>query len=411
MNTEPVQLKDIFDKCARFTEAKEMIAQGLYPYFQPLDGSEGNAVTLRGKPLIMIGSNNYLGLSTDPRVRQAATEAIEQFGTSCTGSRFLNGTLALHHTLDQRMAEFMRQEAAVCFSTGYHANVGAISALVGRGDLLVTDKEAHASIIDGSSLSQGTLKRFRHNDLEHLETILKGANEYSGVLVAVDGVYSMGGDIAPLPEIVEICKRYGARIMVDDAHGLGVLGGGHGTVTHFGLDKEVDVIMGTFSKSFASLGGVIAGDERTIHYIQHFARSMIFSASMPAANVATVLTCVDIIEQEPERIERLWANTEYMRGRLQRLGYNLGESQTPIIPVFIGSNELTFAMWKSLLELGVYTNPVIAPAAPPGKQLLRTSYMATHTREQLSLAGDAFLAVRPLFEVGIQKPEAVERML
>lgn len=403
--------RDLFAKCHQFTQAKEAMARGLYPFFQPLDGSEGNVVTLRGNPLIMIGSNNYLGLSQHPRVKQAAMDAVERYGTSCTGSRFLNGTLALHHELDHRMAEFMGQEASICFSTGYHANVGAISSIVGRNDLMIADKEAHASIIDGFSLSQGTLKRFRHNDLEHLEYILQNATDYAGILVVVDGVYSMGGDIAPLPEIVELCKRYNARIMVDDAHGLGVMGNGRGTVPHFGLEKEVDLIMGTFSKSFASVGGVIAGNETVIHYIQHFARSMIFSASMPAANVATVLACLDVLADEPERVSQLWENVAYMRRRLERLGYDLGESETPIIPVIIGSNDLTFIMWKALLDLGVYTNPVIAPAAPPGRQLLRTSYMASHTREQLSKAGDAFLAVRPLFEVGHKQPEALHEML
>jgi len=409
--TQSMVRSDVFQKCHQFTAAKEAIERGVYPYFQPLDDSEGNVVTLRGQQLIMIGSNNYLGLTTHPKVRQAAISAIERFGTSCTGSRFLNGTLAIHHELDTRMAEFMRKESAVCFSTGYQANLGAISALVGKNDLLVADKEAHASIIDGAALAVGTLKRFRHNDLDHLEYILQGAKDYAGVLVAIDGIYSMGGDIAPLPAIVELCKRYGARLMLDDAHGLGVLGEGHGTAAHFGLENEVDVIMGTFSKSFASLGGVIAGSETVIHYIKHFARSLIFSASMPAANVCTVLACLDVIGEEPERIQRLWENTAYIRRRLQRLGYDLGDSESPIIPVIIGSNELTFAMWKSLIELGVYTNPVIAPAAPPGRQLLRTSYMASHTREQLSLAGDAFLAVRPLFEIGIKAPALTSEML
>ena len=391
--------KDLFDKCRRFTEAKALMQAGTYPYFQPLDDSEGTVVTLRGKQVVMIGSNNYLGLSTHPKVRQAAQDALQRFGTSCTGSRFLNGTLALHHELDQRMAEFIGKERAICFSTGYQANVGAISALVGRNDLILADKEAHASIIDGAQLSAGTLKRFRHNDLDHLDYVLKGAKDFAGVLVVVDGVYSMGGDIAPLPQIVETCKRHGARIMVDDAHGLGVTGKGHGTSAHFDLIDEVDLVMGTFSKSFASIGGVIAGDEDTIHYVQHFARSMIFSASMSAANVATVLACLDVIEEEPERVGLLWENAEYMRKGLKKLGYNLGPSESPIIPVILGSNERVFAAWKHLLDCGVYTNPVVSPAVPPGQQLLRTSYMANHTRVHLDTALVAFASLRSVLDM------------
>ena len=374
---------DLFDKCYGFTRAKEAMRDGYYPYFMPLDDTEGNVVTMGDKKLVMAGSNNYLGLTTHPKVRQAAIEAIERYGTSCTGSRFLNGTLALHHELDRRLAEFLGKEAALCFSTGYQTNLGTISALVGRGDVAITDKEDHASIIDGCMLSMGTMKRFRHNDMDHLKYVLENSKDAKGILVVVDGVYSMGGDIAPLPELVELCKRYGARLMVDDAHSLGVLGNGRGTAAHFGLTDEVDLIMGTFSKSFASLGGVIAGDEQIIHYIQHHARSMIFSASMPASNVAAVLAALEVIETEPQWIERLWENTRYMLDGFKRLGFDTGPSQTPIIPIIIGDDFRTIGLWMGLFEEGVYTNPVLSPGVPPGGQRLRTSYMATHTREHL----------------------------
>lgn len=381
---------DLFEKCYGFTRAKEAIRDGYYPYFKPLDDTEGNVVTMGDKKLVMAGSNNYLGLTTHPKVRQSAIEALERYGPSCTGSRFLNGTLAIHHELDRRLAEFIGKEAALCFSTGYQTNLGTISALVGKGDVAITDKEDHASIIDGCLLSLGTMKRFRHNDMDHLKYVLENSEDARGVLVVVDGVYSMGGDIAPLPDLVELCKRYGARLMVDDAHSLGVLGNGHGTAAHFGLTDEVDLIMGTFSKSFASLGGVIAGDDQIIHYIQHHARSMIFSASMPASNVAAVLAAVEVIETEPEWIERLWDNTHYMLGGFKRLGYDTGPSETPIIPIMIGDDFRTLGLWMGLFEEGVYTNPVISPGVPPGGQRLRTSYMATHTREHLDWVLDGF---------------------
>ncbi len=384
---------DLFDKCYEFTRAKEAMRDGYYPYFMPLDDTEGNVVTMGDKKLVMAGSNNYLGLTTHPKVRQAAMEAVEKYGTSCTGSRFLNGTLALHHELDHRLAEFIGKEAALCFSTGYQTNLGTISALVGRGDVAITDKEDHASIIDGCMLSLGTMKRFRHNDMDHLKYVLENSKDAKGILVVVDGIYSMGGDIAPVPELVELCKRYGARLMVDDAHSLGVLANGHGTAAHFGLTDQVDLIMGTFSKSFASLGGVIAGDEHIIHYIQHHARSMIFSASMPASNVAAVLAAVEVIETEPEWVERLWDNAHYMLEGFKRLGYDTGPSETPIIPIMIGDDFRTLGLWMGLFEEGVYTNPVISPGVPPGGQRLRTSYMATHTREHLDWVLNGFEVV------------------
>jgi len=384
---------DIFDKCHEFTRAKAAMRDGYYPYFKPLDDTEGCVVTIGDKRLVMAGSNNYVGLTTHPKVRQAAIEAIEKYGTSCTGSRFLNGTLALHHQLDQRLAEFIGKEAALCFSTGYQTNLGTISAVVGKGDVAITDKDDHASIVDGCTFSQGTMKRFRHNDPDHLKYVLENVKDATGKLVIVDGVYSMGGDVAPLPQIVEICKSNGARLMVDDAHGLGVMGKGHGTVAHFGLTREVDLIMGTFSKSFASLGGVIAGDDQIIHYIQHHARPMMFSASMPPSNVAAVLAAADVIDSEPEWVERLWDNARYMHAGFKRLGYDTGHSTTPIIPIMVGDDFRTLGLWMGLYEEGVYVNPILSPAVPPGGQCLRTSYMATHTREHLDWVLQGFETV------------------
>ncbi len=374
---------DLFDKCWSFTEAKDAQASGIYPYFIPLTDSEGTEVTVGAHRLIMIGSNNYLGLTTHPRVRQASVEATKQYGTSCTGSRFLNGTLELHLELERRLAEFMGTEAALVFSTGYQTNVGTISALVGRGDFVITDKEDHASIVDGCRLSYGEMRRFRHNDLAHLERVLTGLPEDVGKLVVVDGVFSMGGDIAPLPDIVPLCQKYGARLMVDDAHSVGVLGGGRGTAAHYGITEDIDLTMGTFSKSFASLGGFIAGAAAVIHYIQHHARSLIFSASMPPSNVAAALAALDVMQEEPERIARVNQIGERMRNGFRHMGFNVGNSKTPIVPVIIGQDADTFMAWKTLYEAGVYTNPVISPAVPPGSALLRTSYMATHTDEQL----------------------------
>jgi 8-amino-7-oxononanoate synthase len=379
---------DLFAKCNEFTAAREAIDAGLYPYFIPLDDTEGTEVTVNGRKVIMIGSNNYLGLTTHPKVRAAAIEGIERYGTSCTGSRFLNGTLRLHQELEQRLANYVGKEAALVFSTGMQVNLGVISAIVGQGDYVIVDKDNHASIVDGCRLSLGTMKRFRHGDLNHLERILKKLPPDAGKLVVVDGVFSMGGDIVDLPELVPLCQRYGARIYVDDAHSLGVLGNGRGTAAHFGLTDEVDLIMGTFSKSFASIGGFIAGDEKILHYIQHQARSLIFSASLPAPNVMTVMAALDIMESEQQHVEQLWDNGNKMLEGLRGLGFNTGNTQTPIIPVIIGENEPTFLTWRLLFERGLYTNPVVSPGVPQGQSLLRTSYMATHTEEQLDCALD-----------------------
>ena len=373
----------LFDKCYGYTEAKDAIAAGMYPYFIPLTGNEGTVAIFRGRKLIMCGSNNYLGLTTDPRVREAAIEAIKRYGTSCTGSRFLNGTLEMHEQLEHELADFVGKEAALVFSTGMQANLGAVSALVGRGDFVILDKEDHASIVDAARLSYGETKRFGHQDMAELERVLDKLPADAGKLLVVDGLYSMEGDIAPLPEIVPLCKKYGVRVMVDDAHALGVLGRGRGTAAHFGMTDQVDLIMSTFSKSFASLGGFVAGDEPVIHYIKHHARSLIFSASIPPSNAAAALAALHIMRDEPERVERLRENADYMRQGFRRLGFDIGNSITPVIPVIIGDQDRTLIAWKMLFEAGVFVNPVISPGVQRGRELLRTSYMATHTRDQL----------------------------
>jgi 8-amino-7-oxononanoate synthase len=390
---------DIFEKAHTYTTAKDVMATGFYPFFIPLDDTEGTEVTIGDKRLVMIGSNNYLGLTTHPRVREAAIAATRQFGTSCTGSRFLNGTLAWHLELEKRLAGYMDKEAALIFSTGYQTNLGTLSSLVGRGDYVITDKDDHASIVDGCRLSFGTLKRFRHNDMADLERVLKGVPDHAGRMVVVDGVFSMGGDIAPLPEIIALCQAYDARLMVDDAHSIGVLGGGKGTAVHLGVNDDVDLVMGTFSKSFASLGGFIAGSEPVIHYIQHHARSLIFSASMPPGSVAAVDAALDVMIEEPERIQRVNEIGDTMRREFQALGFDTGTSQTPIIPIIIGDMHATFLTWKLLFEEGVYTNPVIPPAVPPNLCLLRTSYMATHTDEQLAFVLETFAKVGRMLDL------------
>ncbi len=384
---------DIFEKCGGFTAAKEVMAAGLYPYFIPMTESEGTEAVFRGHRLIMCGSNNYLGLTTDPRVRQAAIDAIHRFGTSCTGSRFLNGTLELHEQLEHELAEFVGKPTALVFSTGMQANLGAISALVSRADVVVLDKDDHASIVDGARLGWGEVKRFRHNDMADLERVLASIPENAGRLVVVDGLFSMGGDIVPLPDLLPVCKKYGARLMLDDAHAIGVLGRGRGTAAHFGLTDQVDLIMSTFSKSFASLGGFVAGDETVMHYIKHQAWSLIFSASIPPANAAAALASLHIMRDEPERVERLAQIAEKMRSGYRQLGFNIGNSTTPIVPIIIGDDTKVLLFWKAMFENGVFVNPVISPAVPPGMQLLRTSYMATHTDAQLDRVLEVFAKV------------------
>ena len=390
---------DIFKKCFEYDMIKKMIADDHYPYFLPLSGSEGSIAEYKGKKLIMCGSNNYLGLTTHPKVREAAIKAIEKYGTSCTGSRFLNGSLELHEQLKKEIAEFVGKEAALVFSTGMQVNLGTISALVGRNDYAILDKDAHASIYDGVKLSYGKLERYNHNDMEHLERVLTSIPEEAGKLIIVDGLFSMEGDLAPLDKLVPLAKKYGARLMVYDAHGIGVTGGGHGTAAQFGLTDEVDLIMSTFSKSFASLGGFIAGEKDIVEFIKHNARSMIFSASIQPASTAAALASLQIMRDEPEWNRRLIQNGDKMREGYQQLGFNIGNSVSPIVPILIGNNEQTFGMASGLFSNGVYVNSIISPATPPGRQLLRTSYMATHTEDQLDQVLSTFEKVGK--EVGL----------
>ena len=397
---------DLFEKCRRFASDPSMAESmgfptnpqrakelGLYPFFIPLDHTEGTEVEIEGRRLIMLGSNNYLGLTMDPSVRNAAVEAIREYGTSCTGSRFLNGTLALHGELEDRLAAYLGKERALVFSTGFQTNLGVLSALVGRGDVVICDKEDHASIVDGCRLALGRMHRFQHNDPEDLERVLAACGPNLGKLVVVDGVFSMGGEIAPLPDLIPVCKEHGARLLVDDAHGIGVIGGGRGTAAHHGVMDDVDLIVGTFSKSFASIGGFVVGESAVIEWIQHLARSLIFSASLPAPNVAAALAALDVMEREPERIARVNEIADRMRAGYRALGFDVGESETPIIPIFIGESLTTMKVWRDLYDAGVYVNVAIPPAVPPGKSLLRTSVMATHTNEQLDRALEAFAEV------------------
>jgi 8-amino-7-oxononanoate synthase len=384
---------DLFEKCYGYTEAKDAIRDGVYPYFIPMTETEGSECVFHGHRLIMCGSNNYLGLTTDPRVQQAAIEAVRRFGTSCTGSRFLNGTLELHEQLEYELAEWLGKEAALVFSTGMQTNLGTISALVMRGDVVVLDKDDHASIVDGARLAWGETRRFRHNDMADLKRVLSSISDDKGKLVVVDGLFSMGGDLAPLPEIAALCKKYGARLMVDDAHSIGVMGGGRGTAAQFGITEQVDLIMSTFSKSFASLGGFIAGDEPIIHYIKHHARSLIFSASIPASNAAAALAALKIMRDEPQHSARVNAIGDRVRKELSAMGFNIGHSVSPIIPIFIGDTPRTILAWKTLFDAGVFVNPVLAPAVLAGQEILRTSYMASHTDEQIDRALEIYRKV------------------
>jgi 8-amino-7-oxononanoate synthase len=388
------QYADIFRKAFTFTRANEARESGFYPYFIPIEGSDGTEVMIDGMKRIMIGSNNYLGLTHDPRVLEAGEKVARIYGSGCTGSRFLNGTLDLHIELERDLAEFMEKESALVFSTGYQTNLGTISTLVGKDDYAIVDKLDHASIIDGCFLSAGKTLRFRHNDMEDLERVLNRTEPDKGRLIAVDGVFSMEGDIAPLPEIYKVARKYNARILCDDAHSLGVLGPkGQGTPAHFGMQNEIDLVMGTFSKSFASIGGVIAGDARVIDYLKHLARPMIFSASLPPYSVGAVHKCLDIIKSEPERRERLWQITRKMKEGFESLGFDTTTSETPIIPIIIGDRQRTFVMWKSLFEAGIFVNAVIPPAVPENGCRIRTSYMATHTDSQLDFVLETFARI------------------
>ena len=389
-------MKDLFEKCSqgKSARAKQAIEEGWYPYFMAIESGADTTVTIRGEKKIMIGSNNYLGLTQHPRVIKAAKDAIDRFGSGCTGSRFLNGTLTIHEELEERLADFMQKEAALVFSTGFQTNQGVISTLVGRKDMSVGDAENHASIVEGTRLAFGKSLKYRHNDMNDLQRVLARNADDGGILIITDGVFSMGGDIVKLPELVKIAQKYHARIMVDDAHAVGVLGKtGAGTAEHFGLIDQVDLTMGTFSKSFASLGGFIVGTHEVIHHIKHNARALIFSASPPPAAVATVIACLDILQEEPERVERLRQIGQKMRDGYRALGFNTGHSETPIIPIIIGEDEKTFLFWRMLYENGVLCNPVVSPAVPPGMALLRTSYMANHTDEELDQVLEIFSRV------------------
>lgn len=382
---------DVFEKCLKIYEQTQGLrASGHYFFFRRLESPQDSEVVVNGKRVIMIGSNNYLGLTNHPRVKEAAIKAIEKFGSGCAGSRFLNGNLEIHEELEMKLARFFRKEAALVFATGYQTNLGTISALLGRNDVAIIDKYDHASIIDGCRLSFGQVKKYRHNDMKDLERVLEVTKD-KGKLIIVDGIFSMEGDLADFPNIVKLAKAYRARVMVDDAHAVGVLGeGGRGTAEHFGLEDQVDLIMGTYSKSLAAIGGFVAGSKVVIDFIKHIGRSMIFSASLPPSLVASVSTALDIIEEQPQLRTQLWKNTHKMLKGYKELGYDTGTSETPIIPIIIKDSMKTYEMCKLLFENGVFVNAVVSPAVPPGRELLRTSYMATHTEEQLDKVLAAF---------------------
>jgi 8-amino-7-oxononanoate synthase len=377
----------LFNKVRSFKGAEQVRSMGLYPYFRTISSAQDTEVIINGKKVLMLGSNSYLGLTNHPKIKEAAKAAVEKFGTGCAGSRFLNGTLEIHIELEQALAKLVNKEAVLLYSTGFQVNLGVISALVGKGDYVLADKSDHASIVDGCLLSQGEFIRFPHQDMEVLEKRLQSIEPDAGKLIVVDGVFSMEGDIINLPEVCRLAKKYNAAVMVDDAHAIGVLGEkGSGTSNHFGLTDQVHLIMGTFSKSLASLGGFIASDAQTIDYLKHHSRALIFSASMSPANAAAVKAALDIMLSEPERIQQLWKNTKRMRDGLLSLGFNIGVSQTPILPVYCNSLINAFRFTKRLQEEGVFVNPVVSPAVPPGQELIRISLMATHTDSQIDFA-------------------------
>ena len=392
--TQPLVRSDIFDKAFGYTKADEVKALGLYPYFKPLEATDGTIVEIEGNEVIMAGSNNYLGLTNDQRTIDAAQAAIVKYGTGCTGSRYLNGTLDIHIELEERLADFMNKESCVLFSTGYQTNEGSIQTIAGRNDIIFSDKDNHACIVVGTQCSVAKTMRYNHNDMDHLRRLLEKVDPDAGKIIISDGVFSMSGTLAKIPELLTLAKEFGARLYLDDAHAVGVIGeGGRGSASTFGLLEEVDLISGTFSKSFASLGGFLVGQREVIEYIRHHSPAHIFSASMPPANVATVLKAMDIMAEEPWRLSRLNEISTYMRTELRKLGFNVWTSETPIIPIVIGEMMLCFQFWKDLFEAGVYTNAVIPPAVPQGQSLLRTSYMASHTDEHLDRILEAFRKV------------------
>ena len=379
----------LFNKCRDFTRADEIKALGLYPYFKPISESEDTVVVIEGQKRIMLGSNNYLGLTHHPMVLEAATRALHTYGSGCTGSRFLNGTLDLHLQLEDTLARFLGKDDCIVFSTGYNANLGLISGLVSKGDVVYLDKLDHASIVDGAKMSYGTTERFNHGSLDGLERKLARSGESGGKMVIVDGVYSMEGDIADIPNLLKVCRRHGAALAIDDAHSIGVLGpNGDGTAAHFGLSDEVDIIAGTFSKSLASIGGFVTGSKSVINYLRHHSRPLIFTAALPPANTAGVLAALEVLQREPERRTQLWANTKRLADGFRSLGFEVGPSETPIIPIVIGPLDRTLLMWRKVYDAGVFTNPVVPPAVPLSQCRLRTSVMATHTADQIDYSLD-----------------------
>ncbi len=379
----------LFNKVRNYRDAAQVRALGLYPYFRTISSAQDSEVIINGRKVLMLGSNSYLGLINHPKIKEAAKAAIEKYGTGCAGSRFLNGTLEIHLELEQALARLVDKEAVLLYSTGFQVNLGVISTLVGKGEYVLADKSDHASIVEGCQLSIGEFVRFAHKDMAALESRLQQIDPGAGKLIVVDGVFSMEGDIIQLPELCRLANQYGAAVMVDDAHSIGVLGEkGAGTANYFGLTDQVHLIMGTFSKSLASLGGFIAADFKTIDYLKHHSRALIFSASMSPANAATVMAALDIMLAEPERITQLWRNTERMKQGLVSLGFDLGTSETPILPVYCRDLMVAFKLCKRLDEEGVFVNPVVSPAVPPGQELIRLSLMATHTDSQIDFALD-----------------------
>lgn len=387
------EIMGLLDKVRQFQTARQLMDAGLYNYFRPIESAQENTVRYNGREVIMLGSNNYLGLTNHPKVKEAAKAALDKYGSGCAGSRFLNGTLDVHVELERKLAALVGKEKALVFSTGFFANLGTISTMIGRNETIIVDRTDHASIYDGCRMSYGNVRKYRHQDMEHLDYVLE---KERGVdkMVAVDGVFSMEGDVAKLPEIVALAKKHDALVMVDDAHGVGVMGEhGRGTCNHFGLTDEVHLIVGTFSKSLASVGGFVASDADTIHYIQHLARVMIFSASPPPASVASVSAAVDVMLEESWRHEALWRNTRIMMERLQSVGFNTGPSETPIIPVVVGDDVAAYRMCVRCWEEGVFVNPIVSPAVEPGNALLRLSLMATHTEDEIHKAMDIMTSV------------------
>ncbi len=390
-DTTDINKNDIFTKAYEFTKADEVKAQGLYPYFKPLQATNGTTVEIEGREVVMAGSNNYLGLTNDPRVIEAAQDVVDVYGTGCTGSRYLNGTLDLHLELEEELASFMNKDACVLFSTGYQTNEGSIQTIAGRQDVVFSDKDNHACIVTGTLISNAKVTRYQHNNMEQLQKLLERSDAEKGKLIISDGVFSMSGTLADVPELVALKEQYDARLYLDDAHAIGVVGeGGRGTASEYGLMDEIDLISGTFSKSFASLGGFIVGERDVIEYIRHNSPAHIFSASMPPANVATVLKALEILKEDTWRQQRLQKISTYMREELKAMGFDVWSSQTPIIPVVVGEMIDCFKFWKALFEAGVYANAVVPPAVPKGQSLIRTSYMATHTDEHLDRILEAF---------------------